>query len=117
MRRKRDRQRAERALIEAATAVFAERGFHAATAREVASRAGYTHGLINLYFGGKRGLLLAVLESKTDEALAHLAGLVESETAEDEIRHLIVGVINVYWEWRDLMRVYISQLIIDSELS
>ena len=39
---KRDKQRRQRKLIDAANAVFAEHGYDAATTREVAERAGYS---------------------------------------------------------------------------
>jgi AcrR family transcriptional regulator len=48
----------------AATEVFAERGFEAATTKLVAQRAGYSEALIQNYFGGKEGPLLAVLKAE-----------------------------------------------------
>ena len=59
-----DKEQRQPALIDAANAVFAERGFDAATTREIAERAGCAEGLIHRYFAGKRGLLLAILEHK-----------------------------------------------------
>jgi AcrR family transcriptional regulator len=61
----RDKEQRRRALIEAANSVFAERGFDAATTREIAERAGCAEGLIHRYFAGKRGLLLAIMDYKT----------------------------------------------------
>src|SRR5947208_1285661 len=58
-----------RALVEAATAVFAEKGYDCATTREVAERSGSSEGLIHRYFGGKHGLLLAILETKADDVM------------------------------------------------
>jgi AcrR family transcriptional regulator len=52
----------KQALLEAAMQVFAARGFDAATTREVAAKAGANEQLIQRYFGGKAGLLLAILE-------------------------------------------------------
>jgi AcrR family transcriptional regulator len=53
---KRDKEKRQRSLIDAANAVFAEHGYDAATTRAVAERAGCSEGLIHRYFGGKRGL-------------------------------------------------------------
>jgi AcrR family transcriptional regulator len=60
--RRRDKAATKQALLEAAMQVFAARGFDAATTREVAARAGANEQLIQRYFGGKAGLLLAILE-------------------------------------------------------
>nr|WP_130346657.1 TetR family transcriptional regulator [Herbihabitans rhizosphaerae] len=44
------------ALIEAATAVFAEQGYDNATVRAIAARAGVDAAMVNHWFGGKEGL-------------------------------------------------------------
>ena len=51
-------------LIAAGFRVLSERGYEAATVKEVAKEAGVNQGLVHYYFGSKDGLLLAV----TDEA-------------------------------------------------
>ena len=48
-------------IIEAALAIFTERGFTAARLDEIAARAGVTKGTIYLYFKDKEALLRAVL--------------------------------------------------------
>ena len=106
-----------RALMEAATAVFAEHGYDAATTREVAERAGCSEGLIHRYFGGKRGLLLAIVEGRVAEAVeAVRSGLAECDTVEEEINQIISVHLTAMWEHRDLMRVSVSQAIVDPEL-
>lgn len=50
-------------LISAATKVFAERGFHAASLEQIAREAGYSTGAIYWHFGGKDELFLAVFEA------------------------------------------------------
>jgi AcrR family transcriptional regulator len=113
---KHDKERRQRSLMEAATAVFAEHGYDAATTREVAERAGCSEGLIHRYFGGKRGLLLAVMESKAGEVVEGLRGaLSDRDTLEQEIEQFLLWHLRVLWEHRDFMRVAVSQAIIDPE--
>ena len=51
-----------RRLLDAATAVVAERGFHAASVDAIAAEAGYSVGAIYSNFGGKDDLFLAVFD-------------------------------------------------------
>ena len=107
----------QRALIEAATAVFAEHGYDAATTRAVAERASCSEGLIHRYFGGKRGLLLAIVEGRLAEAVEAIrSGLPVCGTVEEEINQIILFHLTAMWEHRDLMRVAVSQAIVDPEL-
>ena len=59
--RRRDRRSTEEAFVTAAAAIFSERGFENATTKGIAERAGFSEGLIQNYFNGKEGLLLAVM--------------------------------------------------------
>jgi TetR/AcrR family transcriptional regulator len=52
----------ERRLLEAAEAVFAERGYHAASTTEIAKRAGVNKTLIHYYFRSKEGLYRALMQ-------------------------------------------------------
>ncbi|HTN25720.1 MAG TPA: TetR family transcriptional regulator [Solirubrobacteraceae bacterium] len=61
-RRRHDAQASREALLEAAGALFDERGYDAATVREIGERAGVDPALIARYFGGKEGLYLATLQ-------------------------------------------------------
>jgi AcrR family transcriptional regulator len=113
---KRDKEKRQRSLIEAATAVFAEHGYDAATTREVAERAGCSEGLIHRYFGGKRGLLRAVMEGTAAQVLDGLrSDLQDRDTVEEEIEQFLLWHLRVLWEHKDFMRVAVSQAIIDPE--
>lgn len=60
-RRRRDPEASRAAILAAAREVFNERGYARATIREVAHRAGVTHGLVMLHFGCKEQLFLQAL--------------------------------------------------------
>jgi AcrR family transcriptional regulator len=63
-------------LLEAATQVFAEQGFYAATVREICSRAGANVAAVNYYFGDKAELYEEVLRRVI--LLAHDAAVREA---------------------------------------
>jgi AcrR family transcriptional regulator len=60
-------------LIDAATKVFAERGFHDASVEEIAEQAGYSHGAVYSNFDGKSELFLAVFENYMAERVRELS--------------------------------------------
>jgi len=59
-------------LLEAAAAVFAEKGYDRAGVQEIARRAGLTTGAIYGRFAGKADLLQAAIESHTTDELDEL---------------------------------------------
>jgi AcrR family transcriptional regulator len=61
-RRRHDARASREALLDAADALFHERGYDAATVRDIGERAGVDAALIARYFGSKEGLYLATLE-------------------------------------------------------
>src|SRR5436190_14238784 len=116
-RGKRDKEQRRQSLIDSATAVFAERGYDCATTREVAERANCAEGLIHRYFNGKRGLLLAILESRAAQVVEDFVGaLPDRDSLEDEIEQIILWHLDTMWDRRDFMRVAVSQAAIDSEI-
>jgi AcrR family transcriptional regulator len=55
-------------LLDAARAVFAERGYDGATVRVIAERAGVDPAMVNHWFGGKEPLFVAALNLPADPA-------------------------------------------------
>ena len=49
-------------ILDAASALFAERGYDEVTIEDVANAAGVARGLVHHYFGGRKEVLLALLE-------------------------------------------------------
>src|SRR5690348_6507771 len=70
----RDADRSRRAILAAAEALFAERGFEAVSLQEIGDAAGLSRGTPNYFFGSKHELYVAVLErvfADREEATAH----------------------------------------------
>ena len=49
-------------ILDAANALFAERGYDEVTVEDIASAAGVTRGLVHHYFGGRKEVYIALLE-------------------------------------------------------
>jgi AcrR family transcriptional regulator len=56
-------------ILMGAAQVFAQKGYHKATTREIAQAAGVAEGTIYNYFGNKRELLLAMIELLATQSL------------------------------------------------
>ncbi|MEU6428584.1 TetR family transcriptional regulator [Microbispora sp. NPDC046973] len=67
-KRVRDPEARRAAILAAARSVFAERGYAKATIREIAQRAGVTHGLVVMHFSSKEQLFLAAVPGTRDLA-------------------------------------------------
>jgi AcrR family transcriptional regulator len=81
-------------LLDAAADLFARKGFHAVSAEAVADAAGRTTGALYDHFGGKEGLLLALVEVWMEQTVAELQPLLdELPTLDDRLNGLWSGVI------------------------
>jgi AcrR family transcriptional regulator len=65
-------------ILEAALAVFAERGLTGARMEDIAARAGVTKGTIYLYFESKDAVFRALLAESIGERVAASAALIEN---------------------------------------
>lgn len=64
-------------IIDAATEVFAAKGFHSARISDIARLAGVADGTIYLYFKNKEDLLLSIFEEKMEVLLDELRAALE----------------------------------------
>jgi AcrR family transcriptional regulator len=93
---------AQRAIVDAARTVFAERGFRGGSLREVGERAGVSAANVVHHFGSKEGLLLAVLEARDEgsgEELVELFG-------RGELVRGLRALVRTNSGERDLIRLY-----------
>jgi AcrR family transcriptional regulator len=96
----RDRAGKQKALISAATSLFARRGYEATTTREIAARAGCAEGLIQRYFGGKSELLFKIVKLQVAEDTAATIERPACATLEAEIRRLMDWQLDHLWKER-----------------
>ncbi len=68
-------------LLVAARAVFARRGFHAASVEEIAAEGGYSTGALYSNFSGKEDLFLAVMDREIDEHAREIEEAVRERTS------------------------------------
>jgi AcrR family transcriptional regulator len=83
------------ALLAAARAEFAERGFDGATVRVIAERAGVDPAMVNHWFGGKEALFMAALDVPIDPSTL-VAEVVPGDP--DRLGERIVGRFLLIWD-------------------
>jgi AcrR family transcriptional regulator len=112
--RARDRQATRDALIAAAATAIAECGYAGATTRAIADAAGCSEALIQRYFNGKEGLLLAVLDKEDDRSGAALfLARPLCPTMAQEAREMLAHSVEKISERSDRIRIVISRALLD----
>jgi AcrR family transcriptional regulator len=85
------RERIVRAVVES----ISEVGFQKTTANEITRRAGVTWGAVQHHFGGKDGILSAVLEESFDRFAARLAAVpIEGATLAERVS----AFVDITWQ-------------------
>ena len=104
-------------IVEAATRVFAEKGFRRATIREVAREAGISEGTIYNYFEDKDALLMAILE-RLNETERRVEDFEEgmAKTFGDFLGEYLRRRMSMIWENREVFRVVLSEMLVNAEL-
>ncbi|MFW5791159.1 MAG: CerR family C-terminal domain-containing protein [Desulfohalobiaceae bacterium] len=85
-----------RRILDQARGVFVERGFEAATIREICRRAKANVAAVNYYFSSKEELYLAVIEDLMDSSLERfppLLGLGLDAPAEERLRAFVTSFL------------------------
>jgi AcrR family transcriptional regulator len=100
------------AMLASAVRVFAQRGFHGASMRQLAAEAGVTQSNFYNYFPGKSDILLAILReaSATQMALTQTAIDEAGPDVVDRFRAGIVAFVRYYVDNPDVSLVAISEL-------
>lgn len=99
-------------LMEAATVLFAAKGYAAVSIRELAKVAGTNSALISYHFGGKEGLYRAVLEKHFQELVEQMSVLRKKNLAPLEtISGFASIVIHLHQTHPQLLRLVNSEFI------
>jgi AcrR family transcriptional regulator len=104
-------------ILGAATRVFAEKGFSRATTREVARAADVSEGTIYNYFEDKDALLLAILD-RLNETERRAEDFEEGMAMDFPafLKQYLRQRMSLIWENRDVFRVVLSEMLVNSEL-
>jgi AcrR family transcriptional regulator len=90
-------------LLDAATRVFAERGFKAATVDDIAAEAGLSKGTVYWNFESKADLFAALLEQRIDEPAEQLMEITRTAAPEETTASAVsAGLAALIEEGRDL---------------
>ncbi|MFP4227855.1 MAG: TetR/AcrR family transcriptional regulator [Salinivenus sp.] len=113
-RRERERRTRRRAMLDAARAVFAEKGYADATLNEVAERAEFGKGTLYNYFeGGKEELLFAVFDDTIGELEDLIRTVFHDDRNEQPLRaafHTFVkGHFEMIREQQDLFLILVKE--------
>ncbi len=104
-------------ILDAATRVFASKGFTRATIRDVARAAGIADGTIYNYFTNKDDLLIGLLDRLNDTARrpASLAQASQAPLA-DSVRAYMRERVEALWSNADLFRAVLPELLANPDL-
>ncbi|MFD2184627.1 TetR/AcrR family transcriptional regulator [Rhodoplanes azumiensis] len=114
--RKRDKEASKQALMQAGLSAFSTRGYDAATTKMIAADAGLNEQLITRYFGGKAGLLLAILASFVDEEANGRIYPAPAEDVETEIRQFLLYRHQKLLVLQDFFRAYLPLSLRDDAI-
>lgn len=78
-----------RALLDAASVVFARRGYHAASVDEIAAEAGLTTGALYWHFPGKEQLFLALTEEQLAQRADEIREVADAPVTTDALQQAI----------------------------
>jgi AcrR family transcriptional regulator len=108
-------------ILDAATRVFASKGFNRATIRDVAQDAGVADGTIYNYFANKTDLLFGLLDrlNDTERRPASLAQATEApfgDAFRDYFRAYVRERVEALWSNADLFRAVLPELLANPAL-
>lgn len=80
-------------IFQAAVSLFAQKGFNAVSTREIVKKAGVNIAMIKYYFGGKIGILKAIINEAYEKHHQAITGVEEHLSSRDHVRVVIKNFI------------------------
>jgi AcrR family transcriptional regulator len=105
-KRVRDPNRARR-ILDAALALFYERGFHAVSVDEIGEAAGATGAAIYRYFSGKEEILATLFDEAQDRYLVAVPE--PSDDPLQDVRELVARHLAITFEQRELGSIWANE--------
>jgi AcrR family transcriptional regulator len=104
-------------ILNAATKVFAEKGFHGATIRDIARTAGVADGTVYNYFGSKADVLLGILNrlNETEQRSEQLA-LPPGQDFRSFFSAYLRQRIHVIWPNAQVFQALLPEIMVNPEL-
>jgi AcrR family transcriptional regulator len=105
-------------ILDAATKVFAEKGFHRATIKDIAHVAGIADGTVYNYFENKTALMLGIFDrlnesDQRDEDLSKISGGDFRSLMKAYLRHRLTVLQAGNFE---VFRIVLSEIMVNKEL-
>lgn len=88
-------------LIEVGRAVFAERGYEAASVEEIAERAKVSKPLLYQHFGGKEGLYAVIVDREIEAVVAFIAEAISEGTPRERVDKAVVAFLSYVRDQRE----------------
>jgi AcrR family transcriptional regulator len=102
-------------LVEVARAVFAERGFDAASIEEIAARGEVSKPVVYEHFGGKEGLYAVVVDREVQRLLAMMRSSLTGGAARDLLEQAAFALLDYIEDSPEGFRILVRDSPIGSE--
>jgi AcrR family transcriptional regulator len=100
-----------RLLLDAATKVFAERGYHECRVGEIAAEAGVAYGLLYHYFSSKEEVLHTIFRETWSQMLATIHGIeTAGGSSRDQVRRVAAVILGAWKANPDLIRLLVREV-------
>ena len=103
-------------LMDAAHAHFARHGYAAARLRDIAAEADANVALVSRYFGGKRGLFVAVMQREVAGKQTGTLPYPPQDTLRDEVRLWLTNRIEADRAARGILRMMVMEVLTRPEI-
>ena len=108
-RRDREKLAHRQDIMDAATRIFAEKGYSNATLEEIAQEAEFSKGTLYLYFSNKEDLLYSIITEKSEKMFENVPVILTGKaTLKEELRELFMETAELSFSQQDFARVLMT---------